>query len=510
MNLIVPALAERSAALASPSAPPAPDRASAILHAARLLLPALERGQALDATTLRAAMEAAFGTTYVAGTWVWKDAYEACEVAQVLFLRRHGPAMRARAGNPAAMLAMLARLAALAPTHTRRSEESAALQQFSTPVALGFTTYATLRSAEREGKASRLDQIIDWLGRDFDGVIVFDEAHAMANAAGDTSERGERGPSQQGRAGLRLQHALPDARVLYVSATGATSVQNLAYAQRLGLWGGADFPFATRQEFVAAMEAGGIAAMEVLARDLKALGLYAARSLSYEGIEVEIVEHALSPEQVRIYDAYAEAFQVIHANLGEALEAANVTGPSGTLNRQAKAAARSAFESNKQRFFNHLITAMGLPAVGFFTSPALAIPTISVVNTWAFTGYTALLFYAGMLQIPGDLYESASLDGAGEWRLFTRITLPLLKPVMALVLVVSLIGSFQIFDTVAVTTKGGPVNATRVIYYYIYQQAFTFFHMGYAATMAIVLVIILGVLTAVQLRLLRASESQLA
>ncbi|ERK72991.1 MULTISPECIES: carbohydrate ABC transporter permease [Leifsonia] len=161
-------------------------------------------------------------------------------------------------------------------------------------------------------------------------------------------------------------------------------------------------------------------------------------------------------------------------------------------------------------FVNHLITAMGLPAVGFFTSPALAIPTISVVNTWAFTGYTALLFYAGMLQIPGDLYESASLDGAGEWRLFTRITLPLLKPVMALVLVVSLIGSFQIFDTVAVTTKGGPVNATRVIYYYIYQQAFTFFHMGYAATMAIVLVIILGVLTAVQLRLLRASESQLA
>ncbi|MGN6428442.1 sugar ABC transporter permease [uncultured Leifsonia sp.] len=161
-------------------------------------------------------------------------------------------------------------------------------------------------------------------------------------------------------------------------------------------------------------------------------------------------------------------------------------------------------------FVNHLITSMGLPAVGFFTSPALAIPTISIVNTWAFTGYTALLFYAGMLQIPGDLYESASLDGAGEWRLFTRITLPLLRPVMALVLVVSLIGSFQIFDTVAVTTKGGPVNATRVIYYYIYQQAFTFFHMGYAATMAIVLVVILGVLTAVQLRLLRASESQLA
>jgi multiple sugar transport system permease protein len=161
-------------------------------------------------------------------------------------------------------------------------------------------------------------------------------------------------------------------------------------------------------------------------------------------------------------------------------------------------------------FVNHVLTAMGLHAVGFFTNPAFAIPTISAVNTWAFTGYTALLFYAGMLQIPGELYESASLDGAGEWRIFSRITLPLLRPILALVLVVSLIGSFQIFDTVAVTTKGGPVNATRVIYYYIYQQAFTYFHMGYAATMAILLVVILGILTAVQLRLLRASESQLA
>src|SRR4051812_737506 len=142
-------------------------------------------------------------------------------------------------------------------------------------------------------------------------------------------------------------------------------------------------------------------------------------------------------------------------------------------------------------FINHVITSMGFHAVGFFTNPALSIPTISIVNTWAFTGYTALLFYAGMLQIPRDLYESASLDGAGEWKLFTRITLPLLRPVMALVLVVSLIGSFQIFDTIAVTTKGGPVNATRVIYYYIYQQAFNYFHMGYAATMAIVLVLIL-------------------
>ena len=119
---------------------------------------------------------------------------------------------------------------------------------------------------------------------------------------------------------MRLQNALHDARILYVSATGATTVQNLAYAARLGLWGTGDFPFATRAEFVSAMEGGGIAAMEVLARDLKALGLYAARSLSFEGIEYEIVEHKLTAEQIRIYDAYADAFQIIHKNLNEALK----------------------------------------------------------------------------------------------------------------------------------------------------------------------------------------------
>src|SRR4030081_1282642 len=103
--------------------------------------------------------------------------------------------------------------------------------------------------------------------------------------------------------------------------------------------------------------------MEVVARDLKGLGLYSARSLSYEGIEYEFIEHRLTPEQVRIYDAYAGAFQVIHNNLAAAWQAANVTGESGTLNRQAKSAARSAFESAKQRFFNHLITAMKTPAL---------------------------------------------------------------------------------------------------------------------------------------------------
>jgi len=234
------------------------------------------------------------------------------------------------------------------------------------PLAEGnlFTTYATLRSEERGARKSRVDQIVDWLGAEFDGVILFDESHAMANAAASRGERGEQEASQQGRAGLRLQHKLPNARVVYVSATGATTVHNLAYAQRLGLWGGEDFPFATRSEFVGAIEAGGVAAMEVLARDLRALGLYTARSLSYDGVEYQMLEHELTQEQRGIYDAYASSFEIIHSNLSAALEAANITGESGgTLNRQAKSAARSAFESAKQRFFGHLLTSMKCPTL---------------------------------------------------------------------------------------------------------------------------------------------------
>jgi multiple sugar transport system permease protein len=159
-------------------------------------------------------------------------------------------------------------------------------------------------------------------------------------------------------------------------------------------------------------------------------------------------------------------------------------------------------------FANHLLNAVGVDGVSFY-SPSWAMPSVALVNTWAYTGYTALLFYAGMLQIPQHLYESAAVDGAGEVGMFWRLTLPLLRPIIALVLVVSLTGSFQIFDTVAVVYRGSPIPEARVIYFYIYQQAFTFFHMGYAAAVAMVLVVVLGLLTFVQLRLLRASRSDL-
>ena len=270
-----------------------------------------------------------------------------------------------------------------------------------------FTTYATLRTDGREAKVSRVRQIVDWLGADFDGVIIFDESHAMQNAAGAKSERGDQAASQQGRAGLRLQHALPNARIVYVSATGATTVHNLAYAQRLGLWGGEDFPFATRAEFVEAIEAGGVAAMEVLARDLRALGLYAARSLSYAGVEYDLVEHRLTDEQIRIYDSYAGAFGIIHNNLDAALKATNVTGDTGTLNAQAKSSARSAFESAKQRFFNHLITAMKTPSLIEAVDRDLATGHAAVIQIVS-TGEA--LMERRLAEIPTDEWSDVQVD----------------------------------------------------------------------------------------------------
>ena len=125
--------------------------AAAVAEAARLLFPHLERGLRVDANVLRAAMVTAFGASDASGAWDWKTAYDACEAATVLFLRKFGPAIRAKAASPAAMLPMLAKIAGLLPTHTRRSEESQTLQQFSTPIALGLaaSTAAAITPADR-------------------------------------------------------------------------------------------------------------------------------------------------------------------------------------------------------------------------------------------------------------------------------------------------------------------------------------------------------------------------
>ena len=267
-----------------------------------------------------------------------------------------------------------------------------------------FCTYSTLRS-QKNGK-SRLKQIVEWAGNDFEGAISFDECHSMGNAMAQEGTLGLVSASQQGIVGLRLQNALPQARVVYVSATGATKVSNLSYANRLGLWQTGDFPFTSREDFVESIEGGGIAAMEVVARDLKALGLYLARSLSFEGVEYHTLEIDLTPTQERIYDNYSEAFQIIHNNLYKALEACNISGAK-TYNRMAKMSAMSQFESHKQRFFNHLLTGMKCPKLIKAIEQDLALGhaiVIQIVST------NEELLKRRLYGIPVDEWKDLNLD----------------------------------------------------------------------------------------------------
>ena len=165
---------------------------------------------------------------------------------------------------------------------------------------------------------------------------------------------------------------------------------------------------------------------------------------------------------------------------------------------------------------NEWLDAIGIGAQGFLGSESQVIPTIAGMNIWRNMGYTALLLFGGLVMIPKSYYEAAALDGASEWRMFRTITLPLLRPVLALVLVVTLIGSFQVFDTVQLATggfggaPGGPGNASRVLYLYIFQQAFEFNDLGYASALAVALIVLLVFVAALQLKMLRAGESDLA
>lgn len=159
--------------------------------------------------------------------------------------------------------------------------------------------------------------------------------------------------------------------------------------------------------------------------------------------------------------------------------------------------------------FNHLLGLLAIDPIPFYNDPKIAIYTVALVNSWRNMGYTALLIFAGMQMIPKMIYEAAEIDGASQRDVFFRITLPLIRPILVMVVVVSMIGSFQIFDTVAVATKGGPIASTRVIYYYIYQKAFDQGEMGYAASMAVILLLIIVVMTIMQLKLTRASETDL-
>ena len=153
------------------------------------------------------------------------------------------------------------------------------------------------------------------------------------------------------------------------------------------------------------------------------------------------------------------------------------------------------------------LQALGLDSIPFLTSTQFAMPSIAGINIWRHMGYTALLIFAGLQAIPGSVYEAAAIDGASEARTFWSVTIPLLRPVLVFVMVTSVIGSFQIFDTVAITTQGGPINATKVLNWFIYEQAFERFNMGYATAVSVVLFLILISVSLIQMRLMRADES---
>lgn len=156
---------------------------------------------------------------------------------------------------------------------------------------------------------------------------------------------------------------------------------------------------------------------------------------------------------------------------------------------------------------NVFLEGIGIGRQPFLGSPDQAIATVAAINIWRHMGYTALLVFAGLQIIPKDVYQAAAMDGASEWRIFRSITLPLLRPVLVFVLVTTIIGSFQVFDTIAITTKGGPAQATRVIMWYINEFAFQRFNMGYATAMAMALCLILIIVALIQMRLLRAGEA---
>lgn len=160
-------------------------------------------------------------------------------------------------------------------------------------------------------------------------------------------------------------------------------------------------------------------------------------------------------------------------------------------------------------FFNAALTRLGFPAVSFFTSESLALPTVALINIWRHVGVNALILYAGLQTIPRHLYEAAQLEGAGEWRCFWTVTLPLLRPILVFVVATGTIGSFQIFDTVAVATQGGPGTSTRTLMWYIYQTGFGGFRMGYASAISCAMLILLAAITLVQLRVMRGNHSDL-
>lgn len=182
-----------------------------------------------------------------------------------------------------------------------------------------FSTYSAMIGESNNRDAgkykSRLKQLLQWCGEDFDGVIVFDECHKAKNLCPTGSSK----PTKTGLTALELQNKLPKARVVYASATGASEPRNMAYMVRLGIWG-VGTPFPTFNDFITAVEKRGVGAMELVAMDMKLRGIYIARQLSFHGVTFKIEEVQLTKEFRKMYDESVELWVEAMHKFTEAAE----------------------------------------------------------------------------------------------------------------------------------------------------------------------------------------------
>ena len=217
-----------------------------------------------------------------------------------------------------------------------------------------FVPYSTVKSKNpADKKTTNADPIIQWLGKDFDGVIIYDEAHNMNSLIPSSGARGTKTGAQQAIEANKIQESLPNARVVYMSATGATEVKDLCFASRLGLWGKGT-QFMSAEDFSSKIGASGVAGMELVASSLKSMGVYQARSISFEGVRYDSVRHKLTKEQRQIYDTMSEAWQITLQNMEKAIQ---ITGVKNIGN------ARGIFYKAMQNFYNQVLSSMATPSV---------------------------------------------------------------------------------------------------------------------------------------------------
>jgi multiple sugar transport system permease protein len=157
-----------------------------------------------------------------------------------------------------------------------------------------------------------------------------------------------------------------------------------------------------------------------------------------------------------------------------------------------------------QGLVNMALAAAGIHGPAWLANPTLAMPAIIAMAAWRNLGFAMVIFIAGLQTIPRSLYEAAEMDGAGRWASFRHVTLPLLRPTILFIVVITTIGYLQLFEEPFVMTDGGPLDKTLSISMYMYQQGFEFFHQGYAAAVAWVLFLIVAGVAFIQFRVLRS------